>query len=1625
MPTTVYVSVDLFFRDWSREGALWICVQPHVLHEDLAAWLDGGRLRLADTAHRLATPGALTKEQRDRLVPVPLPRDTNLIVRLLRPSGTDWQQRLSDRRSDMVVPDDALARRRFDDDNDHPERAADPQPGVASGPYAQSFADTLGDAWEAAKARALEGDDLAAGQLADTLRLAFYGGTTRWVRLAAAGGEPRTLAVANEPALFALPPENENPLPGVTITNDQALTGLLLRLFTKEEWSALPSAERELRLRLTLDAAGQQEQLLPDPDGDAATRTWFAKLGQTDDGELDQPGRLVRATAGDGFARRVYVDDAPQAFARVRRAAGAALFRRGRAGTGDPRPRGLADVERLLVADQAARDDAPPPPIPLGHVLSWRALSAIDGRIEPYRRQQASGGERCVLRFVPAKSARGRFRESLTVGSAWGADWILLDESTREVEIGPAGLAWLGSFALPWDEPERDFPCALFFGALASALGEADTPIVSRAVTLFVPCHDVPIETVRRSDERGVRWEAEPRIAPPGRAFDALELLTASPVPTDDLRPGVVFRDSKTFVPAQSIARVEGLLNVHYTGSPPPSGGAPSPGDMDPVADFRDDVKNHNAVDVRDAGTILNPSLHPDAELFPVWAEGPDANGGVDVAFHYRFRRPIDPEIMPPETADGPLKPIDPAEVRRTFSASYAGAGSPLPLRFDLLHIYGTRIDDVVPERPGAARCHLMPPMLPSEAGAGGADARPFLTVAFTADGAAVDLRFRRELLEDLPQGFDEARRAALIAAWRSLYELAYADRVRLVASFRRFDHHEMHGRGSGAPLIGGLVPVGEWTLDLTAKAHSLGTPPAPPEAFWRAELDAGALALLAESDLVEFHLAVDRAATTFPPAIPVEPGADDDLVRISFVRNGAPLLGPERFDRGGRKVERVVDRDLRGAYGDWRQSIRGRSGPIRPERTRESAAVDTIFLSTGEESVGSAWIEPPVRPHAKPDARVAAYPLGFVPLLPHPRFGEATTRVVRRWFDALAYVLEATPGAWCDEHDEEAWRAHFAALAERDANGATSVERLVGAALRTVQPAYAADAALPEPLPALLGRFAAEVEPLLHRRLRAQAGLFGSAKAILLSHLRPRDGAGDVAEDLLRLRAAHVVTGAAGAVSLQRTSDLRDALRVPRASGLGTVLHDVLDDDAYDDRFRLDALNIATFRSLVDPDPGHQAVVPPGDILVPSGTDHPTVRLPSREPPRLPQHVLTGAVTGAADPAWWRAAAARVISSRQLVERHAIRQAAVEDADALERIGGCVATSPNPARVDRVVQNAVFVVWSNEDGELVDDTLSLLAGGEPPAEQSLPEAPPSELVRKLVAGGELATILELRDLIKRPGGAAHPADDVEQALLVTLRDAGAVDEEVRRHLAGAAHLVVEEPSGASSGLRFARPWPNQDVVLTAAALYAEVSGPAAGGQARTWPRGAPRRAFLIATVQLPVWREAQIGLLHSRNFSPVATTEPAFAGVFGRTRGPSGLEVKRRPVASTALPPTVAPYRVTSRSMSIDELVDAALVQRGLIDAEQWKRFDLVVTVCHCQRVLLPAEGEAGVAMTLPSEASGLMPLTVSRRAAGNDAGARFELFPGPYRTFELQLTWQATNGQEFFRLERVRAEA
>lgn len=190
------------------------------------------------------------------------------------------------------------------------------------------------------------------------------------------------------------------------------------------------------------------------------------------------------------------------------------------------------------------------------------------------------------------------------------------------------------------------------------------------------------------------------------------------------------------------------------------------------------------------------------------------------------------------------------------------------------------------------------------------------------------------------------------------------------------------------------------------------------------------------------------------------------------------------------------------------------------------------------------------------------------------------------------------------------------------------------------------------------------------------------------------------------------------------------------------------------------------------------------------------------------------------------------------------------------------------------------------------------------------------------------------------------------------------------------------------------------DVVLTVAALYAEAGGSSGAAAAGTWPRGAPRRAFLITTVQLPVWSEAQIGLLHSRNFPPVATTEPAFAGVFGRTRGPSGLEVKLRPVASTALPPTVAPYRVTSRNLSIDELVEAALVQRGLIDAEQWQRFDLVVTVWHRQRVLLPAEAEAGVATTLASEASGLMPLTVSRRAAGDDAGVRFELFPAPYRS-------------------------
>lgn len=1623
MPVRIPVTFDFFFRDWASDGGvLWLAIQPHVVfdprpgsaQDDLTPWIEDASGTLTEGSHE---PVDAATVDGNRLVPVPLPERTDLLVDLVRRNGSVARSIAVDRKQDRKIPSAAGAES-FAADNGHGAGAGvgtvDPSRQPMAGPFAKTYVEAL-------RAQ-LAAEPAAVGRLAQMLTLAFHGGTTRWVRL----GE--TFAIDDATQLFTLPPGYESAPAGVTVTDHHALLGLIVPLLDKPSWNALKTVDPALALRVTLVQDGNRQEIPLDGVAEAM-RAWFVALAVAADADLDDPGRFVRerVTVPDGLAARVYVVDNPEAFAQVVRSPtagqaqviGALIWRRGKRSGSAGRP--INDMVRLVVRPQAGPLASNLTPTP----LQWRALTAVDAELRPYRGQAAAdAGAPRVFELAAAPGSEARLAAALPAGQTdpWPAGAILLDVAGNAITVGSGTdtFVWLGAYDLRLSAvPGTPGLSYLFHGQ-----------VMPGPVTLFVDAANGPVVTPWTEDERGPRWEFAASIVGTTLPFDALHLLNPADLPAgivlDALRPGVVFQDSRGFVAAQSVGRIEGVVRVGY---PKLDSSGNNPAAMSPTVDFAADAVNHNALDVRERQSTGTPgrSYHPEAELFPVYVRLIEMGAAVELTYHWRFAETIEPALE--ATADGSLPPLPADDVRKVFASVYGRVGTPRPLSLDLVHTYGTRIEDI---RPGtdpitAPRPHVLQPLSPAEVGlarvqrAGAppaGDTAPFVTVRFVGDEPVLELALASDLLANFPgwsgpgvgRSAAEARRAALVAAWRSLFEVADAAALRLVGTFRRFENHGVLGSGPATPLARGLMPVPglAFAADLAPLATEVrgflaGTSALP--ASWRIAIEPTTYQRIRDlCHLVEMTLVLERRAATWPPARPA-------LVRVRHEPGEQDR--PDRFDENGRRV--VDASDAGSLYGPWRDGMTGRRRAVRPAPSlNEGPSITAIFGAggapdtAGDDPPGAAWMAAPGTAVAGGEAALVVYPLGFVPLLPDPRFGEGTTRVLRRCFEALALLVDAVPGVWIAQSSRDAWRQHFARMAAPAGTASpddTMIRGLLRSALALLRPAHRSDdPAVAEPVAAAIGGFSA-IAAGVRDDLATRPGVFGSAKAVRLAHLTGPEGAGPPPFDVVRLR-SRLHTGE-GAVEL--VDDLRAAVG-GAPDVLGATVATALDDRVYGEVVWIDNVTVQPFEALADAsasapfrpiDPAHLHVPRPPA----SSTD--TARpleLPAREPPQLPQLLVIGRVTGTNDSAWPTAFGS--ISSRALV---AERKIAAPAGDALIRrawVPGKLASSAT--RLDLVAVTAAFRVVADEEQDFDHDMFSVLVeepgASAPPAPSAGPEQGDSVFarlgreqdLRTIATLGELvdpANVATVREVLKRTidwadGPGALPPSPPERTRRFTLEGDRFVEEGV---------------------------WTGSAAELVALALYVQPSGEVGA---------ALRRGFLIVTVRLPVWRSQRIGLYLSRNWSPLiavpgAPAAPSFAPVFQRTRGPAGLEAEAG-LTLDAPGDKAQPWSIPSRTLSIDDLVTEALEDHNRIEPDTWRRFDLTVTVHHQQRLSAleakPDGNESRQPMPLPAGTS-LFPLRMAVRTAGATSSVTVS-FPNPYRRFAVDFVWRRADGQEIFRI-------
>lgn len=1564
MPITIWYTIDLFFRDWDKrnaDSALWLSVQPNIELKYLKQWLpDCGKLSASN--HKIWTSNTAIDQGIDvkDLVPVPFPGDADARISLTR-GGTSLFDRLNERQRGPHLTNPAEFelhnRPRQPDSSGIDPHQPVPVP-VGRGIYAQIYAEQLADAYRGA----LEADPgTAVDRIADMLQLAFHGGTTRHI-------SDQWFSNLDAVHLLKLEPATEFAGPGVMITNIHSLLGMQFLVAERGQVSQKLATPGTVSLTLHLKSAdtswsGDFAQHVPNGEFEQ----WFDWFAQDRDVSANFP---IQPVVLPGFDQRIYVHDAPEAFSKL----GGELIWRRRSQEKPGQGRSLADAKRFIIRPARQADD---PPV---RTLSVPVYTAIDCDLRPYRSFKRVNGSEVPLRLRPKPQSRDRFLACFT-GPLQPQDMVVLDEQSIAIQ-----LEWLGAYDLPWDAVDdqadafRRAPVrtVLFWG-----------PPAGRDVTVLVPASSSPIDCtwLENTDQRydpdqlGRRWESVKFAnAKSGLPFDAFSLSQD----IGDIAAGVIFPNSLNFVSARSVEAVEGVLTVTY-----PYPDIVKAATIDPASDYAHDLVNYNALNVRDASATAcsGQLLNPDSSDYAVWHSQDNGAALVDQTFHYRFAVPGEPDVND--------KNLDAKYVREFFDKQFSVAGHRRPLDFELVHTYGTSI--CLGKLDSGVQPHARLPMLPNEVSSqltidGQNTKTAFLWVSYdkTHDLSLdqIVLSFDNACLSipDLgvkpPAHQLQSARMRMVSAFRSLAEIGYAGRATLTVRGCNFDYTKLVGKGPQAPLAEGLIDndvTRQWSHDLSTLAarcrDSLDTGNAP--ANYPILLTKDETARFRNCNLIEFSIGLERTTDSSP----IEP-SQAVLLRIGTDLGPGPNGTNLGYDREGQRTE-PAESAANLLYGSWQGAMSGKARPVVPERGTSQAIRDVFSAGgeAGESNQATAWIAPPGAPAVAGEwPELYFFPLGFLPLERSRALGAATTTIVRRFFDALASVVDARPGLWNLTWSKQQWSDHFKTLE----TNAPSLLQLLGNALALVKPAHRA-ADVDKPVAGQITNFLSASEQARWTVATSQLaisapGVFGSAKGFQVTAMGAGHGA-QIRSDLFQIIQEHNTTPEdLAATKVRRTTDIRQGL-----PGSGPFFGlEVLDDVAYGDRYAIGNLVENSFEKLIDDAAGGSNINIKAFLPSVPGKSADRVALPSREPLVLPHHLLTGSVAGAATPEWWKPADRLYISSKDLVEKFLITPVGADVGDGLHRMAGGSGVGPSlPAsRLDRFVINAVFRINSDEEGSFANDTFSIRYSPDPipsandPQDNKLVDffekllSSSQENNEKLHQVADLSNITIVREAVK----AAAPGQLPKDTCRINLDSNGA--------------LVIQDPH-------------THDGWCISAALYRI---PQTGNGVC--------RAYLIVTFNVPVWQVATLGLYHSRNIATPGV--PAFAPDFGQTLGPAGSDVSHIPYSELNNFSNKTPLALPRQPMTAQDLIQK-LVDSNYIDATQWKAVLAEVTIHHRQKVQLMADDGSGEDKEMSLDIGKYALVRCEHSPTGTPTA--IDVFPNTYEDFFVDFIWHQ-NGKEFLRI-------
>jgi len=1053
-----------------------------------------------------------------------------------------------------------------------------------------------------------------------------------------------------------------------------------------------------------------------------------------------------------------------------------------------------------------------------------------------------------------------------------------------------------------------------------------------------------------KTDPFGLRYEWESATGTGDFPFDTL-LVTGAPTGTETtMILAANFAGQLQFDLAQSVSNIEGNLEVQYPAPADPK----DQNSVNAADEYLHDLLNYNTLNVlaKYPGAASFAHLNPATELFPVYSAKPaqqtvEPKDHYSAYFHFRYTQPV--------------IPANPNRAARFFAELYGRMDQTVELGFNIEHTYGLTIP--LAAQGSIAAYVNYPPVLPNELTLNGnaakraaAEDQHFCTVALVQgpDSDQLRLTFRPSWLSPA-WAADPDWGPFSVAAWRSVAEMAHADRITLTGKFLSFDFRTALEESTDDVLAQGFVKVpafDTWQVDLTATLRMAG-------GQWVKEGQMGnqrdpiplagdnGLRVGSACTIVEFDLTLARPAAVLPPA-----GAS-----LVFVRPAATVAtGTE-----GQAMDPVTAAEIDGPYAAWLAGLASRSAPISPLLTGDEKqyALDLRSLLGATDREAGAWIAP--RSLAGPGGQAipSICPTSFRPLARHALLGDGTYQTVSNYFWGLDIVLRGAVQESAQMRAPE-WKAYFDSLQARAADLTGLTDKMVAMAM----PVPNGKSALLDPEVASCANDlggatpeAASFQAWLKGEIQAAPAIFGDSKAFLYTRLKGNGGDGLTPQEFARLNFTKLLKREENTLPtpvIQKATDadrflLWESLRdLKDRPGFGFA--ETLDNLRYRDDFEVREFSLSSLEGLVEqlrspapdtPEPDNVKLVD-GKVHMPAGgfvpgDDAAVVKLPSREPVTAPVHHFTGVIDRCQKKDDFDTAAAGALVRDNLLTGSVT---ALQPGDPTTPIacivGRPASTFARPAdELDKYVLSAVFSIRGDEeattewnhafDNDRFHLRMDRLAAATPPS-----GGKPDAFISNLMTAISPDIIPGLHDSVLRPeivnffSQAMQPAPPPDNVAEVTV-------------------LPYLEIAAAGNGavLNFR----NADgTIVTGIEAYLLKTGVASAGCAAP-PDGSSM--ILLINMQASIWTTSWVSVQQTRNLLN-GENQVHFAREFATVAalaGPQdGVQALVTRDESLNLPTTLARQTYSTAELVQKLLFDTKLL-KSEVTGDQWRRFDLTVT--------------------------------------------------------------------------------